>query len=188
LHDDVVTVVGGGLAGSEAAWQLAQRGHRVALYEMRPVRQTPAHHTDRLAELVCSNTFKSTELSTAHGAIKAEMRELGCLVLQCADVARVAAGSALAVDRDVFAAAVTERILAHPNITVVRAEVNELPPSPAIIATGPLTGDALAESLRQPSMTPSHRWYRGNRSTRQWCSSHRVMARRRWKARTRAPI
>jgi methylenetetrahydrofolate--tRNA-(uracil-5-)-methyltransferase len=149
LHDDVVTVVGGGLAGSEAAWQLAQRGHRVALYEMRPVRQTPAHHTDRLAELVCSNTFKSTELSTAHGAIKAEMRELGCLVLQCADVARVAAGSALAVDRDVFAAAVTERILAHPNITVVRAEVNELPPSPAIIATGPLTGDALAESLRQ---------------------------------------
>jgi methylenetetrahydrofolate--tRNA-(uracil-5-)-methyltransferase len=149
LHDDVVAVVGGGLAGSEAAWQLAQRGHRVALYEMRPVRQTPAHHTDMLAELVCSNTFKSTELSTAHGAIKAEMRELGCLVLQCADIARVAAGSALAVDRDVFAAAVTERILAHPNITVVREEVNELPSSPAIIATGPLTGDALAESLRQ---------------------------------------
>ena len=149
MHDEVVTVVGGGLAGSEAAWQLAQRGHRVALHEMRPVRPTAAHHTDMLAELVCSNTFKSTELSTAHGAIKAEMRELGCLVLQCADVARVAAGSALAVDRDVFAAAVTGRILAHPNITVVREEVNELPASPAIIATGPLTGDALAESLRQ---------------------------------------
>lgn len=149
MHDEVVTVVGGGLAGSEAAWQLAQRGHRVALHEMRPVRPTAAHHTDMLAELVCSNTFKSTELSTAHGAIKAEMRELGCLVLQCADVARVAAGSALAVDRDVFAAAVTARILAHPNITVVRGEVNELPASPAIIATGPLTGDALAESLRQ---------------------------------------
>lgn len=149
MHEDLVTVVGGGLAGSEAAWQLAQRGHRVALHEMRPVRQTAAHRTDRLAELVCSNTFKSTELATAHGAIKAEMRELGCLVLQCADVARVAAGTALAVDRDVFAAAVTERIMAHPNITVVRDEVNDIPRSPAIIATGPLTGDALAASLRE---------------------------------------
>jgi methylenetetrahydrofolate--tRNA-(uracil-5-)-methyltransferase len=116
---------------------------------MRPVRQTAAHRTDHLAELVCSNTFKSTELSTAHGAIKAEMRELGCLVLQCADIARVAAGTALAVDRDVFAAAVSERILAHPNITVIRGEVGEIPHSPAIIATGPLTGDDLAESLRQ---------------------------------------
>ncbi len=149
MHDKIVTVVGGGLAGSEAAWQLAQRGHRVALHEMRPVRQTAAHRTDQLAELVCSNTFKSTELSTAHGAIKAEMRELGCLILHCADVARVAAGTALAVDRDVFAATVTERINAHPNISVVRGEVNEIPASPAIIATGPLTGDALAESLRQ---------------------------------------
>lgn len=149
MHEDVVTVVGGGLAGSEAAWQLASRGHRVILHEMRPVRQTAAHRTDRLAELVCSNTFKSTELSTAHGAIKAEMRDLGCLVLECADIARVAAGTALAVDRDVFAAAVTERITSHPNITIVREEVSELPSSPAIIATGPLTGDALAESLRR---------------------------------------
>lgn len=149
MHDDVVTVVGGGLAGSEAAWQLAQRGHRVALHEMRPVRQTEAHRTDRLAELVCSNTFKSTEHSTAHGAIKAEMRELGCLVLECADIARVAAGTALAVDRDVFSAAVTERITSHANITVVRGEVDELPLAPAIIATGPLTGDRLAESLRR---------------------------------------
>lgn len=148
MHDDVVTVVGGGLAGSEAAWQLAQRGHRVVLHEMRPVRQTPAHRTDRLAELVCSNTFKSTELSTAHGAIKAEMRELGCLVLECADLARVAAGTALAVDRDVFASAVTERITSHPNITVVRGEIEEIPASPAVIATGPLTGDKLAESVR----------------------------------------
>jgi methylenetetrahydrofolate--tRNA-(uracil-5-)-methyltransferase len=145
----MVTVVGGGLAGSEAAWQLAQRGHRVVLHEMRPVRQTPAHRTDQLAELVCSNTFKSTELSTAHGAIKAEMRELGCLILECADIARVAAGTALAVDRDVFAAAVTGRIQAHPNITIVRGEVDEIPQSPAVIATGPLTGDALAESLRR---------------------------------------
>jgi methylenetetrahydrofolate--tRNA-(uracil-5-)-methyltransferase len=148
LHDDSVTVVGGGLAGSEAAWQLATRGHRVTLCEMRPVRQTPAHHTAWLAELVCSNTFKSTELSTAHGAIKAEMRALGSLILECADVARVAAGTALAVDRDVFAAAVTERISAHPNITVMRGEIAEVPSSPAIVATGPLTGDALAESMR----------------------------------------
>ncbi|MEO7042395.1 MAG: methylenetetrahydrofolate--tRNA-(uracil(54)-C(5))-methyltransferase (FADH(2)-oxidizing) TrmFO [Gemmatimonadaceae bacterium] len=149
MHDEVVTVVGGGLAGSEAAWQLAQRGHDVELHEMRPLRQTEAHRTDRLAELVCSNTFKSTELSTAHGAIKAEMRELGCLILECADRARVAAGSALAVDRDVFAAAVTERITSHPRITVVRGEVDVVPAGPSIIATGPLTGDGLASALRE---------------------------------------
>ncbi|MDQ6738742.1 MAG: methylenetetrahydrofolate--tRNA-(uracil(54)-C(5))-methyltransferase (FADH(2)-oxidizing) TrmFO [Gemmatimonadota bacterium] len=148
MHDRGVTVVGGGLAGSEAAWQLAIRGHRVTLHEMRPVRQTAAHRTDMFAELVCSNTFKSTELSTAHGAIKAEMRELGCMVLECADEARVAAGTALAVDRDVFAAAVTRRISAHPMIRIVRGEVVDIPESPAIIATGPLTGDALAQSIR----------------------------------------
>ena len=148
MHDELVTIVGGGLAGSEAAWQLARRGHRVALHEMRPVRQTEAHRTEFLAELVCSNTFKSTELATAHGAIKAEMRELGCLVLECADIARVAAGTALAVDRDLFAAEVTKRITAHPNITVVRGEVGAIPDSPSIIATGPLTSDALAQSLR----------------------------------------
>lgn len=145
---DVVTVVGGGLAGAEAAWQLAERGHRVALYEMRPVRQTPAHRTDRLAELVCSNTFKSTELSTAHGVLKAELRLLGSLLLTCADEARVAAGSALAVDRERFSAAVTARVVGHPNVTVVREEIRELPSS-AVIATGPLTSDALAEALRQ---------------------------------------
>lgn len=149
MHDDAVTVVGGGLAGSEAAWQLAQRGHRVVIHEMRPVRQTEAHRTDRLAELVCSNTFKSTEPSTAHGAIKAEMRELGSLILECADVARVAAGSALAVDRDVFAAAVTERIAAHPNITIVREAVDSIPEAPAVIATGPLTAESLANALRE---------------------------------------
>jgi methylenetetrahydrofolate--tRNA-(uracil-5-)-methyltransferase len=149
LHDDAVTVVGGGLAGSEAAWQLAQRGHRVVIHEMRPVRQTEAHRTDRLAELVCSNTFKSTEPSTAHGAIKAEMRELGSLILECADVARVAAGSALAVDRDVFAATVTERIVAHPNITIVREAVDSIPEAPAVIATGPLTAESLANALRE---------------------------------------
>ena len=146
---DVVTIVGGGLAGSEAAWQLAQRGRAVRLHEMRPVRPTAAHRTDRLAELVCSNTFKSTELATAHGLLKAELRELGSLILTAADEARIAAGSALAVDRDVFAAGVTERLLAHPNVTVVRAEVTEVPAGPALIATGPLTSDALAAALRE---------------------------------------
>jgi methylenetetrahydrofolate--tRNA-(uracil-5-)-methyltransferase len=142
-----IHVVGGGLAGSEASWQLAERGHAVVLHEMRPVRGTPAHKTDRLAELVCSNTFKSTETSNAHGLLKAEMRLLGSMILDCADEARVAAGSALAVDRDVFAAAVTERITAHSRITVVREEATAVP-SPGIVATGPLTSDALAEAIR----------------------------------------
>ncbi len=142
-----IHVVGGGLAGSEAAWQLAERGHQVILHEMRPVRGTPAHKTDRLAELVCSNTFKSTEVSNAHGLLKAEMRLLGSVILTAADEARVAAGSALAVDRDVFAAGVTERILAHPRITVVREEAMSLP-SPGVVATGPLTSDALADAIR----------------------------------------
>ncbi len=145
--DQTVDVVGGGLAGSEAAWQLAERGHQVRLHEMRPVKTTEAHKTDRLAELVCSNTFKSTELSNAHGLLKAEMRLLGSMVLQAADEARVAAGSALAVDRDVFAAAVTARIASHPRITVVREEVTAIPDQ-AIIATGPLTSPDLAAAMR----------------------------------------
>src|SRR5919205_2597384 len=142
-----IHIVGGGLAGSEAAWQLAERGHRVVIHEMRPVRQTPAHKTDRLAELVCSNTFKSTELSNAHGLLKAEMRLLGSLVLQAADEARVPGGAALAVDRDVFSRYVHDRVSAHPRITIVREEVTAIP-SPAVIATGPLTSDALAAALR----------------------------------------
>ncbi len=145
---DLIHVVGGGLAGSEAAFQLAERGHRVVLHEMRPVRPTAAHRTDRLAELVCSNTFKSTEVTNAHGLLKAEMRQLGSIVLEAADAARVPAGSALAVDRDLFSRIVHERVHAHPNITVDRGEVTEVPKGPAIIATGPLTSDALAESLR----------------------------------------
>jgi methylenetetrahydrofolate--tRNA-(uracil-5-)-methyltransferase len=144
---DTVHVVGGGLAGSEAAWQLAERGVRVVLHEMRPIRATAAHRTDRLAELVCSNTFKSTEVTNAHGLLKAEMRRLGSMVLEVADGARVPAGSALAVDRDAFASAVTERVTGHPRITVVRGEVTELP-SPGVVATGPLTSDALAEAIR----------------------------------------
>ncbi len=114
---------------------------------MRPVRQTPAHHTDRLAELVCSNTFKSTEVTNAHGLLKAEMRVLGSMILECADGARVQAGSALAVDRDMFAASVTERIEAHPNIEILREEAVTTT-GPCVIATGPLTSDSLAEYIR----------------------------------------
>jgi methylenetetrahydrofolate--tRNA-(uracil-5-)-methyltransferase len=142
-----ISVIGGGLAGSEAAWQLAERGHDVVLHEMRPLVGTEAHCTDRLAELVCSNTFKSTELTSAHGLLKAEMRLLGSLILWAADQARVPGGTALAVDRDVFSAAVTERIAAHPRIRVERGEVTAIP-SPAIVATGPLTSSALADSIR----------------------------------------
>src|SRR5215468_7478495 len=142
-----IHIVGGGLAGSEAAWQLAERGHDVVVHEMRGVRGTPAHKTERLAELVCSNTFKSTETSNAHGLLKAEMRLLGSVVLWAADQARVPGGTALAVDRDVFSSAVHDRVTSHPRIAVVREEVVDLP-SPGIVATGPLTSDALAESIR----------------------------------------
>ena len=142
-----IHIVGGGLAGSEAAWQLAERGHDVVLHEMRPIVGTEAHKTDRLAELVCSNTFKSTETSNAHGLLKAEMRLLGCMILGCADEARVPGGSALTVDRDVFSAAVHAKVTSHPRITVERGEVTSLP-SPGIIATGPLTSSALAETVR----------------------------------------
>jgi len=139
-------VVGGGLAGCEAAWALAERGVSVTLHEMRPVRMTPAHQTDTLAELVCSNTFKSVEPMHAHGLLKAEMRLLGSVVLQAADEARIPGGSALAVDRRAFAKGVESRVLAHPNVTLVRGEVTELP-SPGIIATGPLTSDTLAAAI-----------------------------------------
>ncbi|HET9387726.1 MAG TPA: methylenetetrahydrofolate--tRNA-(uracil(54)-C(5))-methyltransferase (FADH(2)-oxidizing) TrmFO [Gemmatimonadales bacterium] len=139
-------MVGGGLAGSEAAFALAERGVAVTLYEMRPVKMTPAHQTETLAELVCSNTFKSVEPLHAHGLLKAEMRLLGSIVLQAADEARIPGGSALAVDRLVFANAVQARVESHPNITIVREEVTTLP-SPAIIATGPLTSDALAVAI-----------------------------------------
>ena len=145
-RDLTVTVVGGGLAGSEAAWALAERGIRVTLREMRPVRMTPAHHTDRLAELVCSNSFKSVELTNAHGLLKAEMRRLGSVVLQAADEARVPGGVALAVDRDVFAAGVHRRVAQHHNVTVVRGEATELP-APGIVATGPLTSEALSAAI-----------------------------------------
>jgi len=140
-------ILGGGLAGSEAAWQLAERGHHVVLHEMRPVRGTAAHRTEKLGELVCSNTFKSTETSNAHGLLKAEMRQLGSLILTCADESRVPGGSALSVDREVFSQTVHDRVHAHPRITVVRDEVTTIP-EPGIIATGPLTSDDLATAIR----------------------------------------
>ncbi len=139
-------VVGGGLAGCEAAWALAERGVQVTLYEMRPAVRTPAHQTDRLAELVCSNSFKSQDTTNAHGLLKAELRRVGSLLLRCADDARVPGGSALVVDREAFSRTVSERVSGHPNVRVVRAEMDELP-SPAVIATGPLTSDRLAKTL-----------------------------------------
>jgi methylenetetrahydrofolate--tRNA-(uracil-5-)-methyltransferase len=142
-----VLVVGGGLAGCEAAWQLAERGHAVTIREMRPVRSTPAHQTSDLAELVCTNSFKSEALANAHGLLKAEMRDLGSILLQSADASRVPAGQALAVDRDVFARAMTARIEGHPGITIERVETTSLPPGPAVIATGPLTSDPLTRDI-----------------------------------------
>ncbi len=142
----IVTVVGGGLAGCEAAWALAERGASVVIREMRPLVRTAAHQSDRLAELVCSNSFKSTELSNAHGLLKSELTKLGSLLLPIAEQARVPAGAALAVDREVFSALVHERIAAHPRIRIERGEVVELP-SPGIVATGPLTSEALAASI-----------------------------------------
>jgi methylenetetrahydrofolate--tRNA-(uracil-5-)-methyltransferase len=146
-----VTVVGGGLSGSEAAYQLAERGHDVVLHEMRPVRGTPAHQTELLGEIVCSNTFKSEDPQNAHGLLKLEMDALGAggsLLLACARESRIPGGTALTVDRREFAERMTAAVQGHPRITVVRDEVRELPDGPAIVATGPLTSDALSQSIR----------------------------------------
>jgi methylenetetrahydrofolate--tRNA-(uracil-5-)-methyltransferase len=142
-----VLVVGGGLAGCEAAWQLAERGHHVRLVEMRPVRGTPAHQTQQLAELVCTNSFKGEDPSNAHGLLKAEMRDLGSILLRAAEEARVPAGQALAVDRDLFGRAMTQRIESHPRIRVSREEITTLPDGPAVIATGPLTSATLTGAI-----------------------------------------
>jgi len=142
-----LTVVGGGLAGTEAAWQAAQRGIKVYLYEMRPVRKTPAHVSDRLAELVCSNSLGSDLPDRAPGLLKAEIRQLDSLIMQVAEQAAVPAGGALAVGREKFAQEVTARIESHPFIELRREEVTDIPPTPTIIATGPLTSDALAQKL-----------------------------------------
>jgi methylenetetrahydrofolate--tRNA-(uracil-5-)-methyltransferase len=142
-----VIVAGGGLAGCEAAWQLAERGHAVTLVEMRPARRTPAHQSAALAELVCTNSFKSVELGNAHGLLKHEMRALGSLLMAAADETRVPAGSALAVDRALFAERMTASITTHPRIRLERRELTEVPASPAIIATGPLTSDGLGQAI-----------------------------------------
>ena len=142
-----VKVVGAGLAGSEAAWQLAVRGVPVELIEMKPAKRTPAHVSDGFAELVCSNSFRGDDLSNAVGLLKEEMRRMGSLIMRCADAHRVPAGGALAVDRVAFSDAVTESIKSHPLIIVTEAEVTDIPEGRVIIATGPLTSDALAEKL-----------------------------------------
>ena len=150
MNDHAIHIVGGGLAGSEAAWQLAEAGHRVRLSEMRGAggETTAAHRTDALAELVCSNSFRSDDAdSNAVGLLHQEMRALGSLVMREADRHRVPAGSALAVDRDAFSDGVTSAIAAHPNIDLVRQRIDTLPPGPAIIASGPLTAPVLASAI-----------------------------------------
>lgn len=147
--EKTIAVIGAGLAGSEAAWMLAHRGHRVRLYEMRPYRMTPAHQTDRFAELICSNSLKADRPDNASGLLKAEMRKFGSLLLSVAEGCRVPAGGALAVDRDLFSQAVTQALSSHPNIEIVREEITSWPQGPSIIATGPLTSDALSDCIRQ---------------------------------------
>lgn len=143
-----VNVIGAGLAGSEAAWQIAKRGIKVNLYEMRPVKQTPAHHTDKFAELVCSNSLRANALTNAVGVLKEEMRHLDSAIIAAADESSVPAGGALAVDRHEFAANVTDRVKNHPNVTVFQEEVQSIPEGPTIIATGPLTSEALSKELK----------------------------------------
>ena len=147
MIDREATVIGAGLAGCEAAWQLAERGMHVRLIEMKPNRMSPAHHSDRLAELVCSNSFRSDRISNAVGLLKEEMRVLGSLIMKCADATRVPAGGALAVDRDRFASLVTEHIEKHPNIQLVHEEATTIPEGAVIVATGPLTSDLLSETI-----------------------------------------
>ena len=142
-----VKVIGAGLAGSEAAWQLAQRGIQVELYEMKPHKKSPAHHTDTFAELVCSNSLRGDKIENAVGLLKEELRRLDSLIIQCADATRVEAGGCLAVDRHGFSALVTEKIRNHPNIMVIDEEVTAVPEGPVIIATGPLTSDAMSDAI-----------------------------------------
>ncbi len=142
-----VTVIGAGLAGCEAAWQLAQRGLSVTLREMKPQKMTPAHHSPGFAELVCSNSLRSDQLENAAGLLKEELRRCGSLILCCADETRVEAGGALAVDREGFSAAVTDAIRTHPNITIVEGEATAIPEGEVVIASGPLTSDALSNAI-----------------------------------------
>ena len=142
-----VKVIGAGLAGAEAAWQLAQRGISVELIEMKPEKKTPAHHSDTFAELVCSNSFRGDRLENAVGLLKEELRRLGSLIMDCALQTKVEAGGCLAVDRYGFSSLVTKKLREHPNITIVSREITEVPGGPVIIATGPLTSDALSRAI-----------------------------------------
>ena len=154
MNNRSVSVIGAGLAGSEAAWQLASRGIQVTLYEMRPVAYTPAHHTERFAELVCSNSFRGDKLSNAVGLLKEEMRRLDSLIMKWADQVRVPAGDALAVDREAFSAGITDTLTQHPNITVVHEELEQIPEGPVIVATGPLTSEKLVRTIsRMPGLS-----------------------------------
>lgn len=143
----VVKVIGAGLAGSEAAWQLANRGLSVELYEMKPHKKSPAHHSDDFGELVCSNSLRGDRLENAVGLLKEELRRMGSLIISCADETRVEAGGCLAVDRQGFARLITEKIKSHPNITVISREITQVPEGPVIIATGPLTSDAMSDAI-----------------------------------------
>ncbi|MGG2095875.1 FADH(2)-oxidizing methylenetetrahydrofolate--tRNA-(uracil(54)-C(5))-methyltransferase TrmFO [Bacillus sp. S13(2024)] len=149
MTTQVVNVIGAGLAGSEAAYQIAKRGVQVRLYEMRPVKQTPAHHTDKFAELVCSNSLRANTLTNAVGVIKEEMRRMDSVIIRAADECSVPAGGALAVDRHEFAAKVTEYVKNHPNVTVMNEEITEIPEGTTVIATGPLTSPALSAQLKE---------------------------------------
>ena len=162
-----VTVIGAGLAGCEAAWQLAQRGIFVRLCEMKPRKMTPAHHSPGFAELVCSNSLRSDQLENAVGLLKEELRRCGSLILRCADQTRVEAGGALAVDREGFSAAVTAAVRNHPNITIAQGEAAAIPDGEVVVASGPLTSDALSQAIA--GLFPENR--RLNFSTRRPPSS-----------------
>lgn len=144
-----INVIGAGLAGSEAAWQIAKRGLKVRLYEMRPEKKTPAHHTQNFAELVCTNSLRANQLTNGAGLLKEEMRRLDSIIMEAADAHNVPAGGALAVDRETFSSAITEKLTNHPNVEVIREELTAIPEGLTVIATGPLTSDPLAQAIKR---------------------------------------
>ncbi len=144
-----INVIGAGLAGSEATWQIAKRGLKVRLYEMRPEKKTPAHHTQNFAELVCTNSLRANQLTNGAGLLKEEMRRLDSIIMEAADAHNVPAGGALAVDRETFSSAITEKLTNHPNVEVIREELTAIPEGLTVIATGPLTSDPLAQAIKR---------------------------------------
>ena len=144
-----INVIGAGLAGSEATWQIAKRGLKVRLYEMRPEKKSPAHHTQNFAELVCTNSLRANQLTNGAGLLKEEMRRLDSIIMEAADAHNVPAGGALAVDRETFSSAITEKLTNHPNVEVIREELTAIPEGLTVIATGPLTSDPLAQAIKR---------------------------------------